>query len=152
RRRPPRHPDDARPRGPFHHADLHARARTAHAQHLRSFSSTAMIGRIFAGLVIVGCAVALTVNLPSKARVVGPMPQDFGPVVRGAIHVHTTRSGGTGTLDDVAAAASKAGLQFVVLSDSGDGSRPPEPPAYRSGVLCIDAVELTTEDGDLVAM
>lgn len=60
------------------------------------------------------------------------------------IHVHTRRSDGAGTIDDVAAAAARAGLQFVILSDHGDGTGMREPPSYRSGVLCIDAVEIRT--------
>ena len=57
-------------------------------------------------------------------------------VVVGAYHVHSNRSDGTGTVDEIAAAAARAGLQFVILTDHGDGTRPPDPPAYRHGVLC----------------
>ena len=39
---------------------------------------------------------------------------------RGAFHVHTTRSDGSGTVEEVAAAAQAAGLQFVVLTDHND--------------------------------
>ena len=46
----------------------------------------------------------------------------------------------------------RAGLQFVILTDHGDGTRAPDPPAYRHGVLCIDAVEISTVDGHLVAL
>jgi hypothetical protein len=72
--------------------------------------------------------------------------------VRGSVHVHTLRSDGTGTADDVAAAAGRAGLRFVVLTDHGDGTREPEPPAYRSGVLIIDAVEISTTGGHYIAL
>jgi hypothetical protein len=68
------------------------------------------------------------------------------------IHVHTRRSDGAGTIDDVAAAAARAGLQFVILSDHGDGSGTREPPSYRSGVLCIDAVEIRTTGGHVVGL
>ncbi len=74
------------------------------------------------------------------------------PAVRGAIHIHTRRSDGTGTVDDVARAAARAGLSFVVITDHGDGTREPDPPSYRDGVLCIDAVEISTDDGHLVAI
>ena len=53
---------------------------------------------------------------------------------------------------EVAAAAARAGLQFVILTDHGDGTREPEPPAYRGGVLCIDAVEISTDGGHVVAL
>lgn len=72
--------------------------------------------------------------------------------VRGVIHVHTSRSDGTGTVDEVAAAAARAGLDFVIFTDHGDGMREPDPPMYRHGVLCIDGVEITTRDGHLVAL
>jgi hypothetical protein len=73
-------------------------------------------------------------------------------VLRGAYHIHTTQSDGTGTVDEVAAAAARAGLQFVILTDHGDGTRVPMPPAYRSGVLCIDAVEISTTGGHYAAL
>ena len=61
-------------------------------------------------------------------------------------------SDGTGSIDDIAAAAARAGLQFVILTDHGDGTRVPGPPSYRSGVLCIEAVEVNTTGGHLVAL
>ena len=72
--------------------------------------------------------------------------------VRGVFHVHTTRSDGTGSVEEVAAAAARAGLSFVIFTDHGDATRRPDPPAYRSGVLCIDAVEVGTDGGHLVAL
>ena len=71
---------------------------------------------------------------------------------RGAIHVHTVRSDGTGTPEQIAAAAHRAGLDFVVLTDHGDATRPPDPPRYVDGVLLIDAVEISTTDGHLIAL
>jgi hypothetical protein len=70
----------------------------------------------------------------------------------GAYHVHTLRSDGAGDRDAVAAAASRAGLAFVILTDHGDGTRTPDPPAYVNGVLCIDAVEISTSGGHYVAL
>ena len=70
---------------------------------------------------------------------------------RGVVHVHTTRSDGSGTVDEVAAAAARAGLRFVVVTDHGDGTRPPLAPAYRSGVLVIDGVEISTTHGHYLA-
>ena len=72
--------------------------------------------------------------------------------VRGVLHVHTSRSDGSGTVDEVAAAAARAGLQFVVLSDHGDGTRPALAPEYRHGVLCIDAVEVASSGGHILAI
>src|SRR5262245_33706883 len=72
--------------------------------------------------------------------------------VPGAYHVHTTRSDGHGDKAAVAAAAGRAGLKFVILTDHGDGTRPPDPPEYVGGVLILDAVEISTEDGHYVAL
>jgi len=72
--------------------------------------------------------------------------------VRGVIHVHSTRSDGTGSVDEIAAAAAQAGLRFVVVTDHGDGTRSPALPRYLSGVLCIDGFEVSTEDGHVLAL
>jgi hypothetical protein len=72
--------------------------------------------------------------------------------MRGAIHVHTNRSDGTGTVDEVAAAARRAGLQFVIFSDHGDGTRGSDTPVYRYGVLCIDGLEVSTDRGHVVVL
>ncbi|MEQ1911873.1 MAG: PHP domain-containing protein, partial [Vicinamibacterales bacterium] len=72
--------------------------------------------------------------------------------VRGLLHVHSQLSDGRGSADDIAAAAARAGLQFVVLTDHGDGTRRPDAPAYRAGVLVIDGVEISTRGGHYVAV
>ncbi len=78
-----------------------------------------------------------------------------GPALQaaGAYHVHSARSAdASGSVEEIAAAAARAGLRFVILTDHGDGTRPPDPPTYRSGVLLIDAVELSTGSGHVVAL
>jgi hypothetical protein len=72
--------------------------------------------------------------------------------ITGAYHVHSRRSDGTGEVDAIALAASRAGLRFIILTDHGDGTRPPDAPAYRHGVLTIDAVEVNTREGHVVAL
>jgi hypothetical protein len=71
--------------------------------------------------------------------------------VSGAYHIHTTRSDGHGDKAAVAAAAARAGVTFIILTDHGDGTRPPDPPAYLEGVLVLDGVEISTEEGHYVA-
>jgi hypothetical protein len=68
------------------------------------------------------------------------------------MHVHTNRSDGLGSPDDVAAAASRAGLKFLIFTDHGDATRTPDPPSYRSGVLCMDGVEISTSGGHYIAI
>jgi hypothetical protein len=101
-----------------------------------------------AGLVLAGLAVAWV--LPPAARALSATVDPL--VVRGSVHVHTRRSDGTGTVTDVARAARRAGLQFVIVTDHGDGTRMPDAPAYRDGVLCLDGVEISAEGGHYVAL
>ncbi|MEW6322243.1 MAG: CehA/McbA family metallohydrolase [Acidobacteriota bacterium] len=89
---------------------------------------------------------------PAAPRVEQPAWEPGRAMAAGAYHVHSLRSDGTGTLDEIAAAAARAGLQFVIVTDHGDGTRPPEPPAYRAGVLVIDGVEISTSGGHYVAL
>ena len=72
--------------------------------------------------------------------------------LRGAYHVHTTRSDGAWDKPSIAGAAARAGLKFVIFTDHGDGMRPADPPAYLSNVLCIDGVEISTNGGHYVAL
>lgn len=104
---------------------------------------------ITAAAFVAAAVLYLGLTLPPATRRLAPAP---ATTVFGAYHIHTQRSDGSGTLDDVAAAAAEAGLGFVVVTDHGDGTRVPEPPQYRSGVLVIDAVEVSTISGHLVAM
>lgn len=99
---------------------------------------------------LVAAVAVLGVVLP-PARLVLPSSWDDGSVV-GIVHVHSRASDGRGTLDEIAAAAARARLQFVVVTDHGDASRRPEPPSYRSGVLLLDAVEISTRGGHYIAL
>src|SRR5206468_3693727 len=53
---------------------------------------------------------------------------------------------------EIAAAAARAGLKFLVFTDHGDATRPPDRPVYRSGVLCLDAVEISTTGGHYIGI
>lgn len=103
-------------------------------------------------LVLLVAAIVWYLALPPRAASMPPAPAGLTMPPRGAIHVHTRRSDGTGTPEAVAAAAERAGLNFLVLTDHGDGTLPPEPPVYRGGVLCIDAVEISTGGGHVLVL
>ena len=119
----------------------------------RTLSSRA--GRLApAALLVAG---ALWLIVPPAARRAGPedhtpLPGRAPVVVRGGLHVHSVRSDGSGTLPEIAAAAHRAGFDFVVLADHGDGTHTPAPPAYLSGVLCLDGVEISTDGGHYMAL
>jgi hypothetical protein len=72
--------------------------------------------------------------------------------VAGAYHVHSSRSDGAADKDRIAEAAARASLRFVIFTDHGDGTRSPDAAAYLHGVLCIDAVEISTDQGHYVAL
>ncbi len=96
--------------------------------------------------------VALWWMLPPAARELAAPPSDPPSGLRGVIHIHTNRSDGTGSVDDVLRAAAAAGLKFAIVTDHGDGTRAPDLPDYRNGVLYIDGVEISTSDGHLIAL
>jgi hypothetical protein len=105
-------------------------------------------------LVATGAALALALGvaciLPPAARNTGAIEDPRA--MRGVVHVHTVRSDGAGTVEDIARAAARAGLQFVVITDHGDGTRAPLPPRYIDGVLCLDGVEISTDGGHYLAL
>src|SRR5262245_8991211 len=100
-------------------------------------------------IIVVALSLIIVALLPPRARRTEPPP---ATTVRGAFHIHSNRSDGSGSVDAIAAAAASAGLQFIILTDHGDGTRQPDPPAYRSGVLVIDGVELNTTGGHYAAI
>src|SRR5262249_24937158 len=95
-----------------------------------------------AGAVLVLAVTAFIGLTVPPRRLTLPAPADG--TISGILHVHTNRSDGSSGPDDIAAAAARAGLKFVVFTDHGDGTRTPNRPVYRSGVLCLDAVEIST--------
>jgi hypothetical protein len=94
-------------------------------------------------------AVLAVLSLPPATLVLDGSGDSAVP---GVIHVHTNRSDGASSPEEVAAAAARAGLSFVVFTDHGTGARTPDSPVYRSGVLCLDAVEISTTGGHYLAI
>ena len=96
-------------------------------------------------------AVAVLVYFTIQPRRLTLAPHDDGTIA-GVMHIHTNRSDGLSDPDQVAAAAARAGLKFIVFTDHGDATRRPDPPTYRSGVLCLDGVEISTASGHYIAL
>jgi hypothetical protein len=110
----------------------------------------ARIAGVATAAVLAAVAVYVLLSLPPRSVI---LPSALPPtIVYGAYHVHSSRSDGSGTVDEIAAAAARAGLAFVILTDHGDAARRPDPPAYHHGVLCFDATEITTSAGHIVAL
>jgi hypothetical protein len=76
----------------------------------------------------------------------GPPPGEM----RGAWHVHTTRSDGRGDVAEVVHAAREAGLQFVVVADHNVLT--PEDAGWRDGVLVLPATEISAPYGHVVGV
>jgi hypothetical protein len=109
-----------------------------------------MMRRVLVLLAVVAAAAAAIVwLLPPPAQVLELAGE---PGVRGAIHVHTRRSDGSGTPADIAAAAARAGLQFVIVTDHDDGSSEPARPYYERGVLLIEGIEVSTDHGHVLGL
>ena len=106
---------------------------------------------VLAAAALAAAFLFLVLPLPARPVILSP-PSSRVPTASGSFHIHTNRSDGSGSPDEVAAAAARSGLNFIVLTDHGDGTRAPDPPRYRSGVLAIDAVELSTDGGHYIAI
>jgi hypothetical protein len=105
-------------------------------------------------LALLGAGVALLGWIGWGLAVVRPdravRPPPVAGELRGAWHVHTTRSDGLGTLDEVLTAARAAGLQFVVVTDHNVLT--PEEAGWHDGVLVIEASEASSRFGHVVAV
>jgi hypothetical protein len=104
---------------------------------------------VAAAAVLAAGAAWVGASLPPRPQTLVPRPDG---TVRGIFHVHTSRSDGRGSPEEIAAIAARAGLQFIVFTDHGDGTRAPDAPVYRSGVLCLDGVEISTRGGHYIAV
>ena len=84
-------------------------------------------------------------------------PIDLGPTTsseqqyRGAFHVHSVKSDGGGTVAEIATAARSANLDFVILTDHGDGTEFIAP-QYIDDILILNGVEISTNGGHYIAI
>jgi hypothetical protein len=106
-------------------------------------------GHLLAGLVALGAVAYGGWGITVRGARAPRLPPPSGEV-RGAWHVHTSRSDGRGTLDEVVRAAREAGLQFVVVTDHNTIAM--EEQGYRDGVLVVEATEASTRHGHVVAL
>src|SRR5215510_5186908 len=70
--------------------------------------------------------------------------------IAGVMHIHTNRSDGLSGPDEIAAAAARVGLKFVVFTDHGDATRRPDAPKtelrWRDWAAPFDGIELVNPD------
>ena len=73
--------------------------------------------------------------------------------VRGAYHMHSKFSDGRKTVDEIARAAARVGLDFIILTDHGAPNRASlDAQGRRDGVLVLAGTEISTSRGHLVAL
>ncbi|MBI1289830.1 hypothetical protein GC173_01110 [bacterium] len=80
------------------------------------------------------------------------MPQRALRTYMGAIHIHSDKSDGEGSLADIVSAARQSGVDFVVLTDHGTrgyGTEGKE--GWHDGVLVLCGEEVSNDDGHLLA-
>jgi hypothetical protein len=111
-----------------------------------------MIKRLLVATAALAAAVAVLVALSLPPRSIALTAEDDGRTIAGVLHIHTNRSDGRSSPEEVAEIAARAGLKFIVFTDHGDATRTPDPPVYRAGVLCLDGVEISTSGGHYVAL
>lgn len=88
---------------------------------------------------------------PDAAPVRAGVPE---PVeLRGAFHLHTRHSDGTKTIEEIAAAAEREGLDFVILTDHGAPNFDTFDSQGKVGrVLVIAGTEISSSRGHLIAL
>src|SRR4029079_13065624 len=78
------------------------------------------------GALVAAGAILFLVSVPARTVPVFIAPgwtELASRTAAGAYHVHSTRSDGNGDVATIAAAAARAGLKFVIITDHGDGTR-----------------------------
>ncbi|MGQ0507951.1 MAG: PHP domain-containing protein [Myxococcaceae bacterium] len=70
--------------------------------------------------------------------------------LRGAYHLHSLRSDGRASPEEIARTAKRAGLDFVITTDHNPDDAPA--PVYVDGVLLIAGAEFSTPFGHLTAL
>ncbi len=105
-------------------------------------------GVLVTAVLAAAVAVLVAVSLPPSPAVL--VEGEGDGTIAGALHVHSNRSDGLSSPDEIVAIAARAGLKFIVFTDHGDATRQPDPPRYLADVLCLDGVEISTAGGHYV--
>ena len=70
---------------------------------------------------------------------------------KGAIHVHSTASDGTGDMNEIAAAANDAGLDFVLVTDTAGSKTDEGVEKWNGSALIICGTELKPQGNHYIA-
>jgi len=109
-----------------------------------------VLAALLLGAALVG-ALALRIARWRPLPVEGVAPEDGFTRVSGVVHVHTTLSDGGGTPEEVAEAARRAGLRFVVITDHNNVDAKTFE-GEHDGVLVLVGTEVSTTAGHLLGL
>jgi hypothetical protein len=103
------------------------------------------------GAAVLLAILALRVALWRPLALAGEPPRDGLTRLSGAVHVHTTLSDGGGAPEEVVAAAQRAGLDFVVITDHNNlDAKAAE--GYRGRLLVVVGTEVSTTVGHVLGV
>ena len=102
-------------------------------------------------VVLLAAGAALRVLLWHPFDVRGPEPPDSRRRASGVLHVHSVHSDGVGDVDEIVAAARRARLDFVIITDHNDFDLKPQE-RYSDGVLVIVGTEISTRSGHVLGL
>jgi len=71
-------------------------------------------------------------------------------VYKGAIHIHTVRSDGTGTVQEIADAARCNGIDYIIISDHDAGPSARDDGGYYDGVLVMVGSEISVPEAHIL--
>jgi len=113
--------------------------------------------RLFLGFTILLCLYVLWLgSILFRYRAGRMMPAErlrSTHEVQGVYHIHTLYSDGSKPLEKIAAAASRQGLDFIILTDHGNPNRPSlASQGWRGDLLVLAGSELSVSRGHLVAL
>jgi hypothetical protein len=113
--------------------------------------------RLFSGFVILlGLYVLWLSSILLRYRAGPEIPAEKKPStyeVQGVYHIHTTFSDGRKPLEKVVAAASRQGLDFIILTDHGNPNRASlAGQGWKGDLLVLAGSELSVSRGHLVAL
>jgi hypothetical protein len=107
---------------------------------------------IFLALLVL-YALWLGFNILSFKTYKTPVSKAFPLEIQGIYHIHTRFSDGRKSPDEIAGLASKAGLNFIILTDHGSPNRKSyESQGWKHGVLVLAGSELSVSRGHLVGL
>jgi hypothetical protein len=102
-------------------------------------------------LVLLAVGTAMRVLLWQPFGVSGPEPADLDRRASGVLHVHSVHSDGVGDVDEIVAAAKRARLDFVIITDHNDFDLKSRE-RYSDGVLVIVGTEISTRSGHVLGL